>query len=307
MCVNKYIMNDSLRSRLRSLLLNPKQSYFIYLSGEGGEYITSRITQMSSKYNNSTPTLSEPERNRTIVNYPKIWRWICKTVGQPGDTIDSIINLLEQDQVVDEESVGEMEEYFAQCDHALFRSHQLNLALFVQHPVYMIHNWGIWRAYTSAVATAKVECTLGTVQWVNDQWRLQPGPHYRFEQIQQYMKDHDIVTTEHIRMNVLLMSREEVAPPIDWVFTAPLPELHARYRYLTSLRDGEYSDMIMQRQREYSATLLDFKKIICEPDYLAGIMHIENPEFHRGIVNWHRANLDLLLNAGFTEFEHLRF
>jgi len=294
-------------TRLHALLSRP-QEFVVYDAGCGGEYITNRITEYSSKYQKSTfaPSKLDPQVNRTNITYPAIYQHI---IGPNAERLESKQGLIQQlahhDLIVDQE-LTLAEQFFEQCAVPLFRIHVTKSKFFLEHPTHHLLAHGIWHKYADALVLIKITMTL---EDFIQHSILSRGPDsvnsckFTMEEIRAYMTENNIVNAGYMTFRLLFSPGiPQAVQTLDELFNSTVLDLYHRFYQNTP------SWFLKKRAKEVQpATFLDLSRIVREPRYLADKFHIEDwSGFHSGIVQWHGDNLRLLAQHGFTtEFDSL--
>ena len=303
-------MNADLLLRLTALLDRP-QEFLVYRGGEGGEFLSNRIGEYSSRHTHAraTKVAVDTTHNRTSISYPEIYHYILNNLPYEVGNRENLVNILESAGVVTRGNLLSAEQFFEQSGVPLFRMHRVIAHQFQQHPTHFIITYGPWRDYVHALATIKIRCTLDLC-WSHGKNRqyLDLEGEFSISQVKEYMTDQGISEAPFIVYMALIGKKSASRLGIAETFALSSHELY--YRYFDQQVQGQSQEVTVGFVRhavKHGGKLLELSRIVNEPHYLADRFHIENyQEFHEGVAAWHRANLDLLLAHGFTEFESLR-
>ena len=300
------MIQSQLLLRLNALLDRP-QEFLVYSGGEGGEFLSNRIGQYSSVHRHAeqTQTSLNTELNRTMIAYPELYQYIMNCLPFEVGSREALIDLLDLAEVVTDRNLSDCEQFFDQSGVPLFRMHKVEADLFTQHPCHFLSSVGLWREYAHALTVIKVQATPSqfldhiTARGLTTDFE----GRYSLDQVQTYMLDQDLHRASFVLYRALVVKNNPLS--IEQAFALTASQLYHGY-FQPSLHQAQ-SVSWLKHVKQYGGSLMDLRRIVCEPRYLADRFHIENyQEFHEGVVDWHGANLDLLLAHGFTEFETLR-
>lgn len=304
-------MNNNLIDRLNTLLDRP-QAFLIYQGGEGGEFMSSLITQYSSVYNNPTNTQYDSVLNRTIVSYPNLYANIFNTIPASIVTRSAIIDFLVEQGKITEESISEAEQYFDTCNVPLFRSHHLQLELLTRKIHTEKKTWVLfapveWRQYTRALLCVKNKGKLKQFLFLLSSKSIPTREQKIIRLVEEYMSENNIIDTHIIRLEVLLKQHSMSVPSVEWVFEQPISEIYQQYQNVM-FPIKHYHAGVIRSINTHRANPLLYQQIFQDPEYMTREFMIldRKEEFYRRLVDWHHANLDILSRENITGFESLR-
>jgi hypothetical protein len=305
------MLMTNLIDRFNTLLDRP-QAFLLYQGGEGGEFMSSLITQYSSVYNNPTNTQYDSVLNRTIVNYPNLYSSIFNTIPASIVSRSEIIDFLIEQGKITEESISEAEQYFDTCSIPLFRAHHLQLELLTQRSYTEKKTWVLfapiqWRQYTRALLCVKNKGKLKQFLFILNSKSIPTREQKIIRLVEEYMSENSITDTHIIRLEVLLKQHSMSVPSIEWVFEQPISEIYQRYKNVT-FPIKHYHPGVNRTINTHRANPLFYQQIFQDPEYMAREFMIvdKKEEFYRRLLDWHHANLDLLNRENITDFESLR-
>jgi hypothetical protein len=299
------MIQPQLLLRLNALLDRP-QEFLVYSGGEGGEFFSNRIGQYSSVHQHAEQTQStvNSELNRTMIVYPELYQYIMNNLPFEVGSRENLIDLLVESELVTDLNLHDCEQFFDQSGVPLFRMHKVEADLFTQHPCHFLSTVGLWREYAHALTVIKVGATPSQfLEHITARGLTVLEGRYSLDQVQAYMLDHDLHHASFVLYRALVVKDNPLT--LEQAFELTASQLYHGY-FQRSLHQAQ-SVSWLKHVRQHGGSLLDLRRIVCEPHYLADRFHIEDhQEFHEGVAAWHHANLDLLLAHGFTEFESLR-
>ena len=301
--------DPTLLLRLNALLDRP-QEYLVYSGGEGGEYISHRIGQYSSKYRHGgvTKVNYNSSTNRSLVVYPEIYQHIVNRLPFDVGSRTALIDMLVSAGVVTDQNLSHAEEFFDLSGVPLFRMHRVAAEHFQQHPTHFLITFGLWRAYARVLTVIKVRGTLDQfLEHVKVRWNLDLEGDHSVDDVRDYMTLQGLTETSFMVYRALIIKKLATSLGVAETFALTAGDLyHDYFDQVFPEAQSVFMNYVSHAGR-YGGRLLDLSRVVNEPRYLADQFDIEDFQgFHQGIVAWHHANLDLMLAHGFTEFETLR-
>lgn len=297
---------------IKDVLCNYPQHYLMYRGGSGGEFLSDLIAEYSGKFRKFDPKRKQviKHTNRTLLRLPSFYQSVS-AVRTRSSNFDNflmdIYNIHKFNNIDIHTSANDAIAFLKEhTSPPLFRTHISFNPYFTKHNAHMIlvdtENWYDYKEILIFLkAHTPIECN-SSIELTNV-FNYELGSsinnvvvHTLLNNALEWTIKNNIKTLSSIQIDtVKLMALDPTITFEDIFYNTPL-DVFKKYNHIDNTFLDYYN--FVEPKMKNQVNIIKYSNLF-DKGYLEDMFDIESDEFHTKLIQWHDANLKLMLENKF--------